>query len=87
MSRSIRVWLVVIVVVAGIWWFVVNGGGSKIPVINTSWTALNAWFKTTTGIGLDQIGLALWRLVLWVVKTVVAMALILARQVLDLFQK
>ncbi len=79
-----RTWVVIVVVFVLAWWFLNNGGGSQIPVISDSWDVLNAWFKTNTGVALDEIGVALWKLFLWLLKAVVGFIMVIVNQLLGM---
>ncbi len=67
-ASNARVWITIIFIVFLIW-FITHSGPAKIPGIGPLWVSLSMWFKNVTGISLDQIVLAIWRLIIWVIKT------------------
>jgi hypothetical protein len=71
-SSNLRLWIAIIIVLALIW-FIANSGPAKIPGLGPLWIIANGWFKNVTGLSLDQIVLALWKLILWVLKALLAL--------------
>lgn len=49
-------------------------------------TRLNEWFRGVTGIGIDQMFLAFWKLLLWFIRAIVGIIGFIAAKLLELLR-